>query len=105
MRVALLSNGTAVLSMMALCGMLGGCYYYVYPLPMHNPETGGNIVCHGGQYNVGKDEARDARAAEACVHSCERYGFRLVGHSEIGPLNPVPPPEDLKYDIPDRCLP
>ena len=103
MRIAVL-HGTAVLSMMALCGMLGGCYY-VDPLPMHNPETGEDIVCHGGKYNVGKDEERDARAGEACVHACERYGFRLVGHPEIGPLNPVPPPEGLKYDIPNRCLP
>ena len=90
--------------LMGLSGILAGCYY-VAPLPMHNPSTGEDIVCHGGHYNVGKDEARDTLAGTACVHACERYGFFLVGHPEVGPIHPAPPPDDLKYDIPDRCLP
>lgn len=73
--------------------------------PMHNPETGLDVVCYSGEYTF-EEGLPQMRVALACIHACEMKGYRQqTGNPYTDAPAPAPPPEDLKSEIPKACWP
>jgi len=104
---------TKFICLFAFCALLTACYARI-EIPMHNPQTGEDLVCHSDKYYFEQGGAQEVIAL-GCVHACERYGFRrFTGHADIDAPMPLAPrafPENgvteerMKSEIPKRCLP
>jgi len=99
--------------LLPLCVLLAACYARV-EIPMHNLQTGEDLVCHSDKYYF-EQGGRQEVIAIACAHACERYGFRqFTGNPVIDTPQPMLPrdypengvtKEDIISELPERCLP
>jgi len=97
----------AAVTILALASCAQGSF------PMRNPQTGDEVMCRSGITWQNESWASDAwqNAAwdsnpgsqddvlEACIHACERFGFRAEGMAP----EPANPPKNMAVLLPEAC--
>jgi hypothetical protein len=98
-----MTRAAALIALLSLFALTGCGHRDAFP--MHNDETGQDVVCHSGEYWI-EEGMPQMRVTLACLHACEMKGYRRhTGNPYADEPHPAPPPDDLKPEIPQACWP